>query len=118
MNDRVLQDNNPTVHVEQAVQYYRASSFMLVLSSYNNTASLAPTDGNATAPAAGIDIPLPIGTNTTFLNCLNSTIGEAVPIMDAEVSNSMPPFVGAAPGTLHAVEGLNAIGMLWLVIWF
>ncbi|QRV84191.1 catalytic domain thiamine pyrophosphokinase [Ceratobasidium sp. AG-Ba] len=103
-----VDDNNPAVHVEQAVQYYRASSFMLALSSYNNTANLAsnaPTDNNTAPPPASADTPLPAGTNTTFLNCLNTTIGDAVPIMDA------------APGTLRAVGGLNAVGMLWLVIW-
>ncbi|QRV98225.1 catalytic domain thiamine pyrophosphokinase [Ceratobasidium sp. AG-Ba] len=103
-----VDDNNPAVHVEQAVQYYRSSSFMLALSSYNNTANLAsnaPTDNNTAPPPASADTPLPAGTNTTFLNCLNTTIGDAVPIMDA------------APGTLRAVGGLNAVGMLWLVIW-
>jgi len=104
----VVDDNNPTVHVEQAVQYYRSSSFMLALSSYNDTAnspSNAPADNNTAAPPAGVDTPLPSGTDTTFLNCLNTTIGDAVPIMDA------------APGTLRAVGGLNAVGMVWFVIW-
>ncbi|KAG9093376.1 hypothetical protein FRC06_011541 [Ceratobasidium sp. 370] len=103
-----VDDNNPAVHVEQAVQYYRASSFMLALSSYNNTANLAsnaPKDNNTAPPAPETDTPLPAGTNTTFLNCLNTTIGEALPIMDA------------APGTLRAVGGLNAVGILWLIIW-
>ncbi|KAG8734235.1 hypothetical protein FRC12_018594 [Ceratobasidium sp. 428] len=105
---QTVDDNNPAVHVEQAVQYYRASSFMLALSSYNNTANLAtnaPTDNNTAPPGANLDTPLPAGTNTTFLNCLNTTIGDAVPIMDA------------APGTLRAVGGLNAVGMLWLLVW-
>ncbi|KAG8734157.1 hypothetical protein FRC12_018631, partial [Ceratobasidium sp. 428] len=82
---QTVDDNNPAVHVEQAVQYYRASSFMLALSSYNNTANLAtnaPTDNNTAPPGANLDTPLPAGTNTTFLNCLNTTIGDAVPIMD------------------------------------
>ncbi|KAF8706890.1 hypothetical protein RHS03_04703, partial [Rhizoctonia solani] len=101
-------DNNSTVHVEQAVQYYRASSFMLALTSYNNSASLpanAPADNNTAPPPTGADTPLPPGTNTTFLNCLNETIGAAVPIMDS------------APDALRATAGLNAVGMLWLVIW-
>ncbi|KAG9088899.1 hypothetical protein FS749_001774 [Ceratobasidium sp. UAMH 11750] len=104
----VVDDNNPAVHVEQAVQYYRSSSFMLALSSYNDTANLpskAPTDNNTAPPPPETDTPLPAGTNTTFLSCLNTTIGDAVPIMDA------------APGTLRAVGGLNVVGILWLVIW-
>ncbi|CAE6338523.1 hypothetical protein RSOLAG1IB_05782 [Rhizoctonia solani AG-1 IB] len=103
-----VDENNPAVRVEQAVQYYRASSFMLALTSYNNSANLpsnAPTDNNTAPPPPSADTPLPQGTNTTFLNCLNETIGAAIPIMDA------------APGTLRATAGLNAVGMLWLVIW-
>ncbi|KAJ1305986.1 hypothetical protein OPQ81_010701 [Rhizoctonia solani] len=104
----LVNDNNSTVHVEQAVQYYRASSFMLALTSYNNSANLpsnAPTDNNTAALPPSADAPLPTGTNTTFLNCLNETIGASVPIMDA------------APGTLRATTGLNAVGLLWLLIW-
>ncbi|KDN36215.1 hypothetical protein RSAG8_10978, partial [Rhizoctonia solani AG-8 WAC10335] len=103
-----VDDNNSTVHVEQAVQYYRASSFMLALTSYNNSANLpsnAPADNNTAPPPPTADTPLPAGTNTTFLSCLNDTIGAAVPIMDA------------APGTLRATTGLNVVGMLWLMIW-
>ncbi|CAE6528263.1 unnamed protein product [Rhizoctonia solani] len=103
-----VDDNNSTVHVEQAVQYYRSSSFMLALTSYNNSASLpsnAPTDNNTAPLPPSADTPLPTGTNTTFLNCLNETIGAAIPIMDA------------APGALRATSGLNAVGILWLMIW-
>ncbi|CUA71147.1 hypothetical protein RSOLAG22IIIB_09368 [Rhizoctonia solani] len=103
-----VDDNNSTVHVEQAVQYFRASSFMLALTSYNNSASLpsnAPADNSTTAPPPSADTPLPTGTNTTFLNCLNETIGASVPIMDA------------APGTLRATTGLNVVATLWLLIW-
>ncbi|CAE6491702.1 unnamed protein product [Rhizoctonia solani] len=103
-----VDDNNSTVHVEQAVQYYRSSSFMLALTSYNNSASLpsnAPTDNNTAPLPPSADTPLPTGTNTTFLNCLNETIGASIPIMDA------------APGALRATSGLNAVGILWLMIW-
>ncbi|KAF8608169.1 hypothetical protein BDV93DRAFT_519230 [Ceratobasidium sp. AG-I] len=103
-----VDNNNPTVHVEQAVQYYRSSSFMLALSSYNDTANLpanAPADNSTAPPDTSADTPLPVGTNTTFLTCLNDTIGASVPIMDA------------APGQLRAMEGLNVVGMLWFFIW-
>lgn len=104
----LVDDNNSTVHVEQAIQYFRSSSFMLALTSYNNTASLpsnAPADNSTDALPPSADTPLPIGTNQTFLNCLNETIGAAVPIMDA------------APGPLNAAGSLNLVGMLWLVLW-
>ncbi|KAG9093375.1 hypothetical protein FRC06_011540 [Ceratobasidium sp. 370] len=102
-------DFNSTVHVEQAVQYYRASSFMLALTSYNNTASLpsnAPPDNNTAPLATSADTGLPMGTDMNFLNCLNTTIGASIPIMDS-----------GAPRTLHAFGGLNAVGIVWLLIW-
>ncbi|KAI1787954.1 hypothetical protein LXA43DRAFT_1063932 [Ganoderma leucocontextum] len=56
---------------EQAVQYFRASGVALTLDGYNNTDALA---GNDTTPP-----PLPSGIDTALLDCLNATIGEAVP---------------------------------------
>jgi hypothetical protein len=65
---------------EQAVQYYRASSVVLTLDGYNDTDALNGTQNpSATAPGA----PLPNGTDTTLLTCLNATIGAAVPLVDA-----------------------------------
>ncbi|KAG9088986.1 hypothetical protein FRC07_012437, partial [Ceratobasidium sp. 392] len=98
-----VDDFNSTVHVEQAVQYYRASSFMLALTSYNNSASLpsnAPPDNNTAALPTTSDTALPPGTDLNFLTCLNNTIGSSIPIMDS-----------AAPRTLNALGGLNTIGM-------
>ncbi|KAF9445844.1 hypothetical protein P691DRAFT_709628, partial [Macrolepiota fuliginosa MF-IS2] len=59
---------------EQAVQYYRASSVVLTLDGYNNTAVL---NTDETIP----DSPLPNGTDLTLLGCLNSTIGGNVPLI-------------------------------------
>ena len=61
---------------EQAVQYYRASSVVLTLDGYNNTAAL--TGGANKKPA-----PLPSNVDTALLSCLNSTIGQSVPLFDA-----------------------------------
>ncbi|EJD02359.1 uncharacterized protein FOMMEDRAFT_134904 [Fomitiporia mediterranea MF3/22] len=69
---------------EQVIQYYRASSFLLSLDGYNNTASLpsnAPSS-NTSAPAQIADTPLPSGLNQTFLQCVNSTIAASVPLVD------------------------------------
>ncbi|TDL21034.1 hypothetical protein BD410DRAFT_829258 [Rickenella mellea] len=66
---------------EQVVQYYRASSFALSLDTYNNSASsLANMPTNTSMPLA--DTPLPTDLDPTFLACLNSTIGESVPLVD------------------------------------
>ncbi|KIO20261.1 hypothetical protein M407DRAFT_81807 [Tulasnella calospora MUT 4182] len=69
-------DLNP-LPVEQYLQYYRASSFALALTSYSNpAASVAnqPSSNDSTVaqipPAA-----IPPGTNLEFLACLNTTIG-------------------------------------------
>jgi hypothetical protein len=75
----------PSVYPEQAVQYYRASSFALTLDGYNNTASLAsnqPPDNN-TAPPVMADTPLPTSLNTTFLQCVNATTAFALPVVNA-----------------------------------
>ncbi|KAG9025238.1 hypothetical protein FS837_005037 [Tulasnella sp. UAMH 9824] len=78
-------DLNP-LPVEQYLQYYRASSFALALTSYSNpAASVAnqPSSNDSTIaeipPAA-----IPPGTNLDFLNCLNTTIGANVLISSAE----------------------------------
>jgi hypothetical protein len=83
---------------EQALEYYRASSVVLTLDGYNDTAALNGTQNpNATAPAA----PLPGGTDTTLLACLNDTIGRAVPLIDA----------GIRPGP----PGMFALVLVWVL---
>ncbi|KAJ7513081.1 hypothetical protein B0H11DRAFT_1698348 [Mycena galericulata] len=61
---------------EQVVQYYRASSVALTLDGYNNSAVFAPENFTA-------DTPLPTGTDSNLLECLNATIGLAVPLVDS-----------------------------------
>jgi hypothetical protein len=58
---------------EQTVQYYRASTVALTLDGYNNTGALEVYG----TP----DTPLPTNIDVNLLNCLNSTIGEAVPLI-------------------------------------
>ncbi|KAH9976919.1 hypothetical protein BJV74DRAFT_861721 [Russula compacta] len=72
---------------EQALQYYRASSVVLTLDGYNDTAAL---DGTQNANAGALAVPLPNGTDTTLLTCLNETIGLAVPLVDAGARSSAP----------------------------
>lgn len=69
---------------EQAIEYYRASSVVLTLDGYNNTVALG-NDPNTTA------VPLPSGVDTTLLNCLNFTIGEAVPLISSADTHVTAP---------------------------
>ena len=80
---------------EQAVEYYRASSVVLTLDGYNNTAALSD-DSNAA------DTPLPTNIDTTLLDCLNQTIGLSVPLVDA---------AGARWAT---GPGMGAVGLFWV----
>ena len=79
---------------EQVVQYYRASSAVLTLDGYNNTATLSNNTGLA-------DTPLPSGIDTNLLNCLNQTIGAAVPLID---------------GTSRLLDhnSMHAFGLFWM----
>ncbi|CAK5272050.1 unnamed protein product [Mycena citricolor] len=72
---------------EQVVQYYRASSVALTLDGYNNSAVFAAENSTA-------DTPLPSGIDPTLLDCLNSTIGQATPLIDAGIMSrgAVPPF--------------------------
>ena len=60
---------------EQTVQYYRASTVALTLDGYNNTGALE-ADGTP-------NTPLPTDLDTNLLNCLNTTIGAAVPLINS-----------------------------------
>ncbi|KIK00394.1 hypothetical protein K443DRAFT_679196 [Laccaria amethystina LaAM-08-1] len=60
---------------EQAVQYYRASSVVLTLDGYNNTAALNDTD------PVGPPAPLPSTIDVDLLKCINATIGASVPLV-------------------------------------
>ncbi|KAJ7513078.1 hypothetical protein B0H11DRAFT_17357 [Mycena galericulata] len=80
---------------EQVVQYYRASSVALTLDGYNNSAVYAPENSTT-------DTPLPAGIDTNLLECLNATIGLAVPL------------VGGAPG--RPALSAPGVGILALVV--
>lgn len=64
---------------EQAVQYYRASSIVVTLDGYNNTATFLPEGTPDTSFPGNFDIPL--------MNCMNETIGSSAPLIDGA---SMP----------------------------
>lgn len=65
---------------ESVVQYYRASSIALSLDGYNNTAALSDKVNDTDAPAT----PLPSNYDGYLLECLNTTIGSAAPLVDSD----------------------------------
>ncbi|KAJ7866906.1 hypothetical protein B0H13DRAFT_2560431 [Mycena leptocephala] len=79
--------NASTEKPEQVVQYYRASSVALSLDGYNNSAVFAPENSTA-------DTPLPSSVDTNLLDCLNGTIGLAVPLVDSARSTMSAPNLG------------------------
>ncbi|KAL0580681.1 hypothetical protein V5O48_001322 [Marasmius crinis-equi] len=82
---------------ESTIQYYRASSVALTLDGYNNSAALSD---NETAP----DTPLPNNIDTTLKDCLNQTIGDAVPL------------IGAANSIRWAAPNVGALALLWVFL--
>ena len=87
------------IRPEQVVYYYRASSIALTLDGYNDTAALT-NDTNAPAP------PLPSNVDKTLLDCLNQTIGAAVPLFDDSTTSGAP----------SSIPNLSLIGLAY-VIW-
>ncbi|THU99592.1 hypothetical protein K435DRAFT_964395 [Dendrothele bispora CBS 962.96] len=79
---------------EQAIQYYRASSAVLTLDGYNNSAVLG-TEGTP-------DTPLPDGIDVTLLECLNGTIGQGILLVDGVGGRWTPPSYGI-------------VGLLWII---
>ncbi|KAI5827654.1 hypothetical protein K523DRAFT_246329, partial [Schizophyllum commune Tattone D] len=97
----VAYSDNP--RAESIVQYYRASSVALALDGYNNTAALS-NDDNATAT------PLPEWRDTTMLNCVNITIGAAVPLVNAAGGNCAMTMTSA-----HLSLGAG-VAMIWVLV--
>jgi hypothetical protein len=61
---------------EQALQYYRASSVVLTLDGYNNSA-MFESEGTP-------DTQLPDNIDIILLDCINNTVGNAAPLVDPE----------------------------------
>ncbi|KAG6327969.1 hypothetical protein ID866_11120 [Astraeus odoratus] len=83
----------------EVIQYYRASSIVLTLDGYNNSATFS---SNLTMP----DSPLPSNVDIQLLDCLNQTIALAAPLLDG---TSSPPFL------LPSGPGMVFLGVV--VLW-
>ncbi|KAL7005002.1 hypothetical protein EMMF5_005488 [Cystobasidiomycetes sp. EMM_F5] len=80
---------NLTATPFNAVQFYRGDSFSLHLQDYNNTLpDIEVTDPstNFTEPDT-LPSPLPSNVNSTLLNCLNTTIGSYVGLIDSDYAS-------------------------------
>jgi hypothetical protein len=107
----------PAVYPEQAVQYYRASSFALTLDGYNNSASLVgnqPADNN-TAPPDVADTPLPGSLNMAFLECVNVTTAFALPVVDGPHKLGGGEIAGIVIGSVVGAV-LLALGLFWCCV--
>ncbi|KAF8316553.1 hypothetical protein DL93DRAFT_2077782 [Clavulina sp. PMI_390] len=96
---------------ENAVQYYRSSSFALTLDGYINSASSRANmpSSNSTAVPNIPDTPIPTNsTDLAFLACINSTIGQALPILD---SSAFPKF-----GNVPELQMGGLVGLLWMAV--
>jgi hypothetical protein len=72
------------VQPEEVTQWYRASTFALALEGYNNSAALISNmkDERTAPPPPSADTPLPSWVNRTFLDCVNKTVGESLPLVE------------------------------------
>ena len=87
---------------QEAIQYYRASSTVLTLDGYNNSATFSSNESVS-------DSPLPQNIDTTLLECLNQTIGSAVPLIDPETWLSQHWWVGATIGICVAFSPILVV---------
>ena len=101
---------------ENVIQYYRASSFAISYSGYQNTFALGSSNPT-TSQSFSDSSPLPSSISTSaFLHCINSTIGTALPI--ANPVEAKKPRV--APGAMIGFTIGGLVGILMacgLVVW-
>lgn len=108
-------DYNPDQYAippEEFLQYYRSSSFALTLSSYwdpANSVGNQPASNDSSLTTVP-DAPVPPGTDLNFLGCLNTTIGNTLPVMDAAVMNRASAVVFAQLALFWVI--LSMIGII------
>jgi hypothetical protein len=97
---------------ENVIQYYRASSFALAFSNYNNTFAL-PSSNPTTTQRFDQSVPLPsLIVNSDFLHCINDTIKASLPIQDSYER----PKNGLTGGEIAGIVIGSLIGGLGLCI--
>jgi hypothetical protein len=98
-----------TIGIENVIQYYRASSYALAVEAYNNTRAL-----NSSTDTSNADFdPLPdFVTNSTFRQCLDGVIANALPIIDGNLKHS---YLGLILGRIFGILGYPILVVLWSV---
>lgn len=97
--------SNFTINPNQTTAYYRGSSFALLLDGYDNgQPNITDTDGNSTQVATPL-APLPSTVDVAYFNCLNSSIGNTVPLVDATSDGALSSQVA----DLHTILCLPAL---------
>jgi hypothetical protein len=99
-----------TIGIENVIQYYRASSYALAFAGYNNSRAL-----NSSTEASDADSdPLPDSvTNSTFRQCIDGVIANALPIIDGPSKHS---YLGLILGLVLGIFGGPALLILWRVL--
>lgn len=72
---------------EKAIQYFRASSTVLMLEAFDSGVLNGTQNPNASVVPV---VSPPNGTDMALLTCLNDTIGRAVPLVDAGIRTGPP----------------------------
>ncbi|CCA76531.1 hypothetical protein PIIN_10524 [Serendipita indica DSM 11827] len=79
---------------QNVIQYYRASSFALLFTGYNATSTASNAEAFPPLPASIAD--------SAFLQCVNHTIGDSIPILDSAASGDGGLSEGATIGVVIA----------------
>lgn len=105
---------------EQAIQYYRASTLVLTLDGYNDTSifntSTNTSSGSSDSNNTATPLPTLGTTDQLFIQCLNDTIGEAVPLVDTAWSMRLGVLGGGTGGSASVV--LTIWLLVFLKQWF
>lgn len=88
---------NTGQRAEEAIQYYRASSVVLTLDGYNNTAALGSDESMPS-------VAFPSDLDFKVLACINQTIGTAVPLVG-----------NYTPASLHIPSTFFLVLLAWAV---
>lgn len=86
--------SNFSINPNQTVQYYRGSSFALLLDGYSNMQpNISDTSSNSTQVTQPL-AALPASVDSSYLSCLNSTVGPNVPLLEAATNAALGQIAG------------------------
>ena len=104
-------------HPGNVLQYYRASTFALAHPAYNNSYAHPPLN-TSTLFTHDQSTPLnDVMKYSTWLKCINETIANALPILDAPPTTSPVLDAGTIAGTVFAgIMGFGLFGVFVLVM--